>query len=579
MNKQAKTYTIVCAIVIGFLVLYFVIGNGLNIHDNRLKIIDTGWYVSYDGQQEEFFEKLPEKIRSESLPVTYRRTLTEEDCKNENVLAFITIHSSVEAFIDEDRIYLFDQNGNTYSKSSGHNYNFITLQRDYVGKDLRVKVQYPYHTKMAISTPLFQEGNIQNIIGEFTASIMVAVIGSMFMILVGIFLLFCYFVMNHQKKLELRFFWLGCFSVSIGIWSLIETKIFLIFAENKLLLSHISFLSLKLFVLPVIYFFRGAFDKNDKYHLMRIVGICNFIDIVGTTLLQLFGILDYKETIWFTHVYGSIGLITIFLYLVRDMMKKRKQLFEKAKKRRNVLNSVGIVLVVVCVTVDAIRFYSDTNVGDSAYFSRLGILFYIILLGIELTREAFRLSEVEKKAEKLKEEAMQDTLTGFCNRLALQKDVEKIPAKEWKEWGIAMCDLNGLKYFNDHYGHSFGDSYIIISAEVIYDTFATYGKLYRIGGDEFCILLRDMKREQFEELHRKMNERMDELSKSYFEERMGVAIGYEIFDEKTDRDLFDTEKRADVAMYQRKTEMKKENAQYNRVDDEAKVVLENPMLK
>lgn len=579
MNKQAKTYTIVCAIVIGFLVLYFVIGNGLNIHDNRLKIIDTGWYVSYDGQQEEFFEKLPEKIRSESLPVTYRRTLTEEDCKNENVLAFITIHSSVEAFIDEDRIYLFDQNGNTYSKSSGHNYNFITLQRDYVGKDLRVKVQYPYHTKMAISTPLFQEGNIQNIIGEFTASIMVAVIGSMFMILVGIFLLFCYFVMNHQKKLELRFFWLGCFSVSIGIWSLIETKIFLIFAENKLLLSHISFLSLKLFVLPVIYFFRGAFDKNDKYHLMRIVGICNFIDIVGTTLLQLFGILDYKETIWFTHVYGSIGLITIFLYLVRDMMKKRKQLFEKGKKRRNVLNSVGIVLVVVCVTVDAIRFYSDTNVGDSAYFSRLGILFYIILLGIELTREAFRLSEVEKKAEKLKEEAMQDTLTGFCNRLALQKDVEKIPAKEWKEWGIAMCDLNGLKYFNDHYGHSFGDSYIIISAEVIYDTFATYGKLYRIGGDEFCILLRDMKREQFEELHRKMNERMDELSKSYFEERMGVAIGYEIFDEKTDRDLFDTEKRADVAMYQRKTEMKKENAQYNRVDDEAKVVLENPMLK
>ncbi len=52
------------------------------------------------------------------------------------------------------------------------------------------------------------------------------------------------------------------------------------------------------------------------------------------------------------------------------------------------------------------------------------------------------------------------------------------------EWAYISLDLNGLKQANDSLGHSAGDELICAASNCMKFAFTSYGKIYRIGGDE-----------------------------------------------------------------------------------------------
>ena len=80
-----------------------------------------------------------------------------------------------------------------------------------------------------------------------------------------------------------------------------------------------------------------------------------------------------------------------------------------------------------------------------------------------------------------------DELTKCLNRRAYEVDIQKLDLN--KEWAYIAFDLNGLKQANDTFGHSAGDELICAAANCMKFAFASYGKIYRIGGDEFVVLL------------------------------------------------------------------------------------------
>lgn len=59
------------------------------------------------------------------------------------------------------------------------------------------------------------------------------------------------------------------------------------------------------------------------------------------------------------------------------------------------------------------------------------------------------------------------------------------------EWAYISLDLNGLKQANDSLGHSAGDELICAASNCMKFAFASYGKIYRIGGDEFVVLIQE----------------------------------------------------------------------------------------
>jgi two-component system, cell cycle response regulator len=88
--------------------------------------------------------------------------------------------------------------------------------------------------------------------------------------------------------------------------------------------------------------------------------------------------------------------------------------------------------------------------------------------------------------------ALTDPLTALSNRRQLLGDLELACSQgETSEpWLLILYDLNGFKGYNDTFGHPAGDALLVRLSDKLSASVATHGTAYRMGGDEFCVLIR-----------------------------------------------------------------------------------------
>ncbi len=89
--------------------------------------------------------------------------------------------------------------------------------------------------------------------------------------------------------------------------------------------------------------------------------------------------------------------------------------------------------------------------------------------------------------------ALTDPLTGLGNRRLLMEDLQVAcrRASAGETWDLVLYDLNGFKRYNDTFGHPAGDALLARLSDKLRTVVAPHGTAYRMGGDEFCALLRD----------------------------------------------------------------------------------------
>ncbi len=87
-------------------------------------------------------------------------------------------------------------------------------------------------------------------------------------------------------------------------------------------------------------------------------------------------------------------------------------------------------------------------------------------------------------------EALTDALTGLGNRRALTRDLERVIEGRRDPAVLVLFDLDGFKHYNDSYGHPAGDALLQRLGAKLAQDVALTGSAYRMGGDEFCVLLR-----------------------------------------------------------------------------------------
>jgi two-component system cell cycle response regulator len=86
-------------------------------------------------------------------------------------------------------------------------------------------------------------------------------------------------------------------------------------------------------------------------------------------------------------------------------------------------------------------------------------------------------------------EALTDPLTGLGNRRLLATDLDDRLAQNGAELMLAIFDLDGFKHYNDVFGHPAGDAALVRLAARLREAVRAGGTAYRLGGDEFCVLL------------------------------------------------------------------------------------------
>ncbi len=172
------------------------------------------------------------------------------------------------------------------------------------------------------------------------------------------------------------------------------------------------------------------------------------------------------------------------------------------------------------------------------------------------------LNDTKHLASEMNELAKKDSLTGIRNKTAYDSEARRI---DWKiadgknEFGIAMIDLNFLKRINDTYGHEQGDIAIKKLCSIICNIFK-HSPVFRIGGDEFVVILEKDDLAGIEHLIQQFNAKIELLSKDENLEpweQVSAAIGCAFF-ESRDTSVADVFRRADQEMYKRKKQMKGE---------------------
>ena len=99
------------------------------------------------------------------------------------------------------------------------------------------------------------------------------------------------------------------------------------------------------------------------------------------------------------------------------------------------------------------------------------------------------IEEEKRKEEELIKKSTIDELTGLLNRRAYEEAIRDLKSNENLSYVICSLDVNGLKVVNDDIGHSAGDELLRGAAEVLSRCLVAYGKVFRIGGDEFAVLV------------------------------------------------------------------------------------------
>ncbi len=149
--------------------------------------------------------------------------------------------------------------------------------------------------------------------------------------------------------------------------------------------------------------------------------------------------------------------------------------------------------------------------------------------------------DAKRHQEQLQYLSYRDMLTKLYNRNKYMDVLRECEAQTIEKTGVAYIDLNGLKKINDGQGHDAGDRFIRQAAGVISAIFSDDS--YRVGGDEFVIICRDIEEASFAQKVQEMDTRMKQ-------EKVSVSVGT-LWKEK-DSSLSDMLREADRRMYEEK---------------------------
>ena len=125
------------------------------------------------------------------------------------------------------------------------------------------------------------------------------------------------------------------------------------------------------------------------------------------------------------------------------------------------------------------------------------------------------------------------------------------------DFGVMVLDINYLKETNDRYGHDVGNKLIVRSAGIISTTFKR-SPVFRIGGDEFLVILQNRDLENLEALLGIFDRECSETTVNIEDKTIPVSIakGFARYIPEKDTSFVDVFNRADDAMYENKREIK-----------------------
>lgn len=224
-----------------------------------------------------------------------------------------------------------------------------------------------------------------------------------------------------------------------------------------------------LIVIPLICFLDCKYTgKNNKPVVIALAAYCFGVFFFSYTTHWL-NWKDYHELMFLNHI-GFIATIIYFTYCVVRAIRSGSN-----EGRKGYLT--GPIFIFAGVIMDMINWKFGYK-ADSSVFTRVGVLLFLILEGIQIVEKMLIQYQNGIKAQIVGRLAYHDGLTDMLNRTSFIEEHERME-KNHNLGLVAMFDVNNLKKVNDGLGHTKGDELIMTAADAITGAFGRIGRCFR----------------------------------------------------------------------------------------------------
>ena len=449
--------------------------------------------------------------------------------------------AALEVFLDGQEIYAFED----IYREHGNRRHWVELPGDSSGKELSVRItESKKFVDRIMKKPIYL-GEKNAIFYRSLSSGFYALI-FFFLTLISILVSFFYrisFRADMSKKSLRRMQFLDLFILDVGIWVLTDSQIMQLFTGRTSIVSLVSFVTFLLMPLFIILFVKEMMVYRWKvFDILLGIGSVNTAVILGVYLFRMAPIYQW---LFLQHVFIVITIIIILEKSIIEIKKYKNQGIKKVV--------IGFALLSLCGIVSLILFYSKSPV-NYVYFYCLGFFVFMGCLIWAVFDEVYYYVEESAKAKIYRKMIYIDVMTGMENRTAFEKMLGDDVSAE----GIAyiVFDNDNLKVINDNCGHQAGDLLLRETAKCIRKVFGKFGRCFRIGGDEFLVMLREMTEDGIKESLDYFDREVDKINKEG-KTHIEISYGY-FFCEDASMTLNELFEKADANMYLKKRRVKGE---------------------
>ncbi len=471
-------------------------------------------------------------------------------------LVFRSKNAFVSVYIDDEQVYTTDiTNAPFYNHSPGTRWNVVNIYEEDAGKEVEIVITMAYEDgRVKIDNAYL--GSKDSIVIHIIGSKSIGLLISIFMLFVGVLYLIANMVVNwNVKKRDYSILYLGLFSICCSIWCMLETNIFQLFSNNLRQIQVIDNMMLVAGGIPLFLYMDSNY-KTFRNKFVKILCGLNLGYIIIATIFQLCNLWDYHQTLNGAIITYGFASIILVISIVKQAIKYRKNI--NGIDISIIFQQIGIVILAIAVFIEFIRYLSK-DVLDRAFVIRVGLLLCIICLGTGNIYRMIQLMKQGARAELISKLAYQDGLTELGNRTAYIEKVNNITEKsDDSKLGMVVLDINDLKITNDKWGHTSGDDLIKVCGKIIDNSFGKVGSVYRIGGDEFVVLIYgEAPENKYSQSLDRFNELLRECNDSEeYPFKISIAQGVAYCEIINAENISNLEKEADSKMYENKKEIK-----------------------
>lgn len=484
-------------------------------YDSNISHIDDWYYLleNSDGSYSNVNFSKSDKINIPADTTLIMRTTLSDSLPYDTCMSFTTNHLNLLIYSNGKPIYEFAAGDNAFGNSSGYGYHLIDQLTRYKGTTIEFHISSPYGIKRIPDVKL---GSSKDLLFSLIHTTVVPFVLAVITLIIGFFILIYGIYTIIRVNVNRSFIFLGLFTITLAFYSANEQPFTLLLLNNNIASSYISFILLMLMPIPFILFLKELY--TNKHHIVwNILILINLLNAVTLTLLQVTNTADFKNTLIITHIVYALTIITTLVMTCYELVKYKITYSMK-------LNLICVDIVAVCLII-AVNLYYISGAQIPTTLGDVGFLIYIVVIGLHSIKLNTALLEKGRKAERYKSLAYTDKLTGIGNRTAHDDFISHCDFDK-HNYIVVMFDLNNLKYYNDTYGHDVGDVYITTGSSFITKAFnAVAGnKCYRIGGDEFCVIITDRTVEEFNNAYAVFKNLITEYNKTADKLKMGLSL-------------------------------------------------------